>query len=271
MTTASEWQAQLGKVWASNAALTDRAFSGLTQRLLERLARIPGDQILDIGAGAGELSLALARARPAASVTGVDISEDLVEVARYRGLNLPNLTFILADAAGWTVERAPDLLVSRHGVMFFDDPVAAFANLRRQSAPGAQMVFSCFRDNFLNPWSTEPLEVIGQPQPVEPGAPGPFAFADEQHVRSILAKSGWRHVSMEPVDFAFITGMGEHSAQEALQFFTRIGPTAKAVREMEDDARQEVLARLERWIARGVDRGLAAFPAAAWIVAAHRD
>ena len=270
MTTASEWQAQLGKVWATNASLTDRAFAGLTQHLLERLARLPGNTILDIGCGAGELSLALARARPAADVTGVDISSDLVDAARQRGRNHANASFVLSDAATWQVEKAPDLLVSRHGVMFFDDPAGAFGHLLSQCAPGANMVFTCFRDPALNSWASEPLDVIGQPQPFDPEAPGPFAFADEQRLRSILAQAGWRHVSIEPVDFAFVTGMGAQPVEDAIQFFKRIGPTAKVIRELEEPARAEAIAKLERWLRRHRDGSLIAFPGAAWIVAARK-
>lgn len=265
-----EWQNQVGKTWAANAAITDRAFSGLTQRLLERLARVLGNSILDVGCGAGELSLALGRARPTASVTGVDISPDLVEVARRRGSNLANVEFVLSDAAGWQVEQAPDLIVSRHGVMFFDDPVAAFANLQGQAADGAELLFSCFRDPALNRWATEPLDVLGVASTPDTEAPGPFAFASEERVRSILLKAGWRNIVLEPVDFAFITGLGEDPVEDALKFFARIGPSARIMREMGGAARQEAMDKLSRWIRQHVDATLVAFAAAAWMVSARK-
>jgi SAM-dependent methyltransferase len=270
MATGEEWQGAVGRSWAANAALTDRAFSGLTQRLLERLARIPASSILDIGCGAGELSLALGRARPAASVTGVDISPDLVDAARRRGSNLPNCAFVLSDAARWRAEQSPELIVSRHGVMFFDDPVGAFEHIRGQSADGAEMVFTCFRDPTLNRWATGPLEVLGLDSPVDPDAPGPFAFASEERVRSILLKSGWRDIVIDPVDFAFITGMGEDPVADALEFFSRIGPSARILRELDAGAREVAVEKLSRWVRQHRDATLVAFPAAAWMVSARK-
>ncbi len=270
MTTGTEWREQVGKVWAGNAAITDRAFSGLTQTLLERLARAEGDCIVDIGCGAGELTLALARSRPAARVTGLDISPDLVEAARQRGANLANARFVLGDAACWQSDDAVDLFVSRHGVMFFDDPVAAFASLLAQTSPSAELVFTCFRDARLNPWATKPLEILGAEAPSDPTAPGPFAFAEEERIRSILMKAGWRDITVEPVDFAFITGMSEDPVADSLEFFTRIGPSARLLRDMDEAARAEGVSNIKRWIERHGDRTLVAFPAAAWMVGAHR-
>lgn len=276
MITGNEWQDKVGKVWADNYSRTDRALSGLTQHLLERLAPMPGEAIVDIGCGAGELSLALARARPAAQVTGVDISADLVEAARQRGQKLRNACFRLADAAVWRPDGPLlDLLVSRHGVMFFADPVAAFANLHGGAAAGARMLFSCFRDPAANPWATDPMRLLELPPSADPLAPGPFAFAEEERIRSILTRAGWRDIVVDPVDFAFVMGMGDDPVAEALQFVSRIGPAAAALRVMDADAREIALGRLEGWIARnrsgtGDQGGIVAFPAAAWLVGARK-
>ena len=142
-----DWTDTVGRAWAELWTETDRSLSGLTQQLLDRLAAFPGSRILDIGCGAGELSLALGRARQNSAVVGVDISSALIDAARERGANRHNVSFVLGDAAQWRdPEGAPDLIVSRHGVMFFDDPEAAFTNIRSGAVPGAQMLFSCFRD-----------------------------------------------------------------------------------------------------------------------------
>src|SRR5688572_2116895 len=127
MVDASEWLGRTGDSWASEWRRTDRSFGPLTERLLQRSRDFSFSSVLDVGCGAGELSLALARGRPHTTVTGVDISPQLVEVAHQRGAHLANVSFELADAAAWVpTGPAPDLVISRHGVMFFGDPGAAF-------------------------------------------------------------------------------------------------------------------------------------------------
>src|SRR5690606_31128505 len=131
MTQMRDWQGKTGEGWAAEWKRTDRSFGGLTERLLARSREFPFRHALDVGCGAGELSLALARGRPRARIVGIDVSPQLVAAARGRSDHLPNVEFTLADAARWRPgdDFAPQLLISRHGVMFFDDPPAAFANL----------------------------------------------------------------------------------------------------------------------------------------------
>jgi len=225
MTTGMDWRAQVGRSWAESYHLTDRSFAGLTQRLLERIAEREGNHVLDIGCGAGELSLAIARNRPHAQVLGVDISAQLVAAAGQRGEQLGNVRFIEADAATWQEPGfAPEVLVSRHGVMFFDAPVAAFANLLKIAAPEAELIFSCFRSPQENPWASDLAKLLQLPPPTDPTAPGPFAFADPQYVEGILSGAGWLGPGFEPVDFAYIAGKGEDPVEDALGLFRRIGP-----------------------------------------------
>jgi len=195
MTNAQDWQAQVGQNWARMYRQTDRSFTGLTQRLLERLEPLPGREVFDIGCGAGELSLALARARHGARVTGADISAELVAVAQERAGGRVGVAFEQADAAQWTPPHAPDLLVSRHGVMFFADPVAAFAHLHEIAAPGANLLFSCFRSPAENTWASAIPALLPAAPPPPPGyAPGPFAFADADFVRR---RAGRRRVEAD--------------------------------------------------------------------------
>lgn len=271
MATKADWQDATGKAWANNVGLTDRAFSGLTQIMLERLANCPGDNILDIGCGGGELSVALAQARPKAKIVGVDISPDLVDFARRRAAISPHAEFEIADAARWERDGfAPDLLVSRHGVMFFDDPAGAFGHLREMAAPGARLFFSCFRDPASNIWASEAARLLELPPPEDSYAPGPFALAEEERTRSLLARAGWREIVVEPVDFGFVTGSGEDPVDDALNFFSRIGPAARAFEGMDDAKRADALQRLRRWLAGRRTGQLVALPAAAWIVTARK-
>lgn len=269
MTRIDEWQAQVGRSWAESYRLTDRAFSGLTERLLQRIGAREGHGVLDVGCGAGELALAIARARPGGRIVGVDVSPELVAAASRRGEGHGNASFIEADAASWRdPDFAPDLVVSRHGVMFFGDPVAAFANLRGQADERAGLVFSCFRTPAENPWASDLARLLQLPPAADPTAPGPFAFADPRHVETILSKAGWHAINFEAVDFAYIAGKGEDPIEDALGLFRRIGPAAPVLRALEGEARERAEGWLRDWIGEHRSADLVAFPAAAWIVTA---
>jgi SAM-dependent methyltransferase len=273
MTGKQEWQERVGRKWAESWHLTDRSFAGLTEQLLHVIAALPGSSIADIGCGAGELSLALSRQRLDAQIIGVDVSPDLVEAAVARAAGNPSTRFLLADASTWQPQGfAPDLYVSRHGVMFFDDPVAAFTHLRGISAPDARLAFSCFRSREENLWMTGLAALLpGVPAPADLRAPGPFAFADPDYVSDILTRAGWSGLRIERCDFAYVAGTGDDAEAQAADLFCRIGPLAPVIRDLSGEARELLGARLAAWIARNAQDQIVAFPAAAWIVTARRD
>ena len=271
MTTGMDWQDAVGRTWAQMYQQTDRSFSGLTDHLLGRIAAHPGANVLDVGCGAGELSLAVARARPKARGIGLDVSADLIAAARLRAGERSNLRFVDGDGASWSdASFAPDLLVSRHGVMFFADPPAAFAHLRAMATPQAHMVFSCFRSPRENPWASELAEIAGL-SPGDPTMPGPFAFADPQRVEAILSEGGWGRIDFEPFDFAYVAGKGADPVEDAFAFFTRIGPAAAALRERDGAERAVLEERLRTVLETHRDGDMVVFAAAAWIVTAHAD
>ena len=274
MTSGTEWQAAVGRNWADMYRKTDRSFSNLTAHLLERLAPLPGTAVLAIGCGAGELTLAVASARPQASVTGVDISEDLITAALERAGDRELVHFAVADASAWEPDGpAPDLLISRHGVMFFPDPPGAFAHLRQIAAPGANFAFSCFRTPRENPWASDMAAMLpanGPARvPTDPHAPGPFAFANPDHVRAILLAGGWTDISFAAFDYSFVAGLGEDPLADAAEFFSRIGPAASALRQLPEGELAAVQGRIKAWLEQHRDGNRVAFPAAAWIVTAR--
>ena len=273
MVDKSEWQGSSGETWAAQWQRTDRSFTRLTERLLQRTRDFDFSRVLDIGCGAGELSLAIGRGRPRVSVTGVDVSPPLIAAARERNANLGNVKFELADAADWQspADSAPDLLVSRHGVMFFDDPPVAFANLASQASFGASLLFSCFRYVSENPFFTEIMRLLpAPPPPAEPGATGPFAFADPEHVRTILRAGGWTDIGFEKYDFPMIAGAGEDPVEDAVTYFSLIGPAARAASEMDSEARKRFFSRVRALCERNCREGIVSMSAAAWIVSARR-
>jgi SAM-dependent methyltransferase len=273
MTAKEDWQGKTGEGWAAEWKRTDRSFGGLTERLLARTREFAFRHALDIGCGAGELSLALARGRPQVRVVGLDVSPSLVEAARARIDHLLNLEFVVADAAQWrpTDDFTPQLLISRHGVMFFADPPSAFANFASFAADGAGLLFSCFRDRAENPFFNE-IGALFPPPPEapDPYAPGPFAFADREHVTAILMDGGWEQVAFEPFDFAMIAGAGADPIGDAVGYFQRIGPAAAALREMDEATRGETLAGIREIAQVHCRDGVVALRAATWIVTARR-
>jgi SAM-dependent methyltransferase len=272
MTDAGEWQGRSGDAWASEWRRTDRAFGPLTERLLERSREFRFERALDVGCGAGELSLALARGRPQIEVVGVDISPAVIQAARERGDNRDNAAFEVADAASWQPADgfAPDLVVSRHGVMFFDDPVAAFEHLAAIAAPGAGLMFSCFRDPAENPFFSEMAKVLPAAHAPTADGPGPFAFADSGRVEQILAAAGWSALQFEPFDFAMIAGAGRDPVGDAVHYFTHIGPAARALREMADHERERCVERINDLAQRNRFENIVSLRAATWIVTGRK-
>ena len=273
MTDKAEWQGGVGRSWADEWRRTDRSFAELTPRLLEAIAALPGRDVVDIGCGAGELSLAIADGRPGAHVLGIDVSADLVATATIRAQGRRNCAFALADAAAWQPDRgAPDLYVSRHGVMFFADPVAAFAHLAKVAQARASLCFSCFRSPRENEWAKGIAALLppGGGAPPDPHAPGPFAFADADRVRGILGRAGWRDVAFAPHDIRYLAGVGGDPVGEALALFARIGPAARAMRELPEIERPAFQARLRGFVEEHRRGDTVAFAAATWIVTATK-
>lgn len=272
MTDAFEWRGRVGDAWAEEWRRTDRTLAPVQNVLLETLLPLlpPSGALLDIGCGAGSISLAFADARPDVRVTGIDLSEALIAAARERALG--RAAFEVGDASAWRPAdgRRFDALVSRHGVMFFDDPVAAFAHLRTLAAPGAPFVFSCFRARDENPWAAALLPIVQRFAPDAAAAPppdkGPFAFADPARIEAILAGAGFARPDIAPFDFTFVAGEGDDPVADALAYFGRIGPFAALLRELDEPRRAEARAMLADIAERHCEQAEVRFRAAAWIV-----
>lgn len=270
VTSASDWSGKVGDVWAAEWRRTDRSFAALSRHLdAAILAAAPGHGVaLDIGCGAGGTSIALASARPDLDVVGVDLSAELVGVARTRAAGIANVRFVVGDSGGALDDLpSPAFVVSRHGVMFFADPAATFAAFCRAARPGAPLVFSCFRAAALNPWASALVAAVtGEaPTPAVGYAPGPFGFADERWVEKMLVDAGWQSVACEAVDYRYIAGAGDDPVEDAVSFFRRIGPIAGALRETPDAGRAAMLDKLRDALHKNREHDEIVFPAAAWI------
>ena len=179
---------------------TREVFTGtVTADLLAHLDARRGQRILEIGSGGGKVSLDVAAlVGPEGRVVGADISEPLVGLARERAreADAANVEFVLADAQTDTIPGAPfTAALSQFGVMFFDEPVVAFANLRRQVRDGGRLVFACWRSMDRNPWALGHALGPYAPPPPIPAAgkspTGPFTLGDPERTLGILSDAGW--------------------------------------------------------------------------------
>jgi SAM-dependent methyltransferase len=188
--------------WASVWPRREQLTGAVTELLLEHVGPAAGELVLDVGSGGGTAALAAARMMgPTGSVVGADISVPLVAFAtqRARDQGVANVRFVTADVQRDVVEGGPfNAAISQFGVMFFDEPAVAFANIRAQVAPGGRLGFVCWQAVELNPWFVGPAlaPFLAPPPPPAPGKSptGPFSLADAEHTTSILEQAGWSKV-----------------------------------------------------------------------------
>ena len=178
------WNGRPGGVWVTEAERFDAMLAPFGHRLLRAAALKPGDGVLDVGCGNGAVSCEADQlVRPGGGVTGLDLSAPMLAVARQRAEEQGmDVAFLQGDAQTAPFDEQFDVVVSRFGVMFFDDPVAAFANLAKGTRPGGRLCFVCWQEMLANEWIAVPAMAVvahvGIPELPEPGVPGPFALAD---------------------------------------------------------------------------------------------
>ena len=209
---AEYWNGRPADVWVTEAERFDSILAPFGRRLLTAAVLKSGERVLDVGCGNGAISLDAARGVGRhGRVRGLDLSAPMLDVARQRaeeqGLDV---SFVQGDAQTASFDQPFDVVVSRFGVMFFDDPEAAFANLAKAARPGGRLCFVCWQEMFANEWIAVPAMAmvahVGLPEMPEPGAPGPFALADAGRIRDILASAGWSDVSVEEHKDAMLMG-----------------------------------------------------------------
>ena len=199
------WSSRAGDSWTRNQDLLDAVFAPVLTHVLDAAALRAGQKVLDIGCGAGTSSVAAgARVGPEGAVLGLDISAPLLDRAREIAAGQDNVTFRLDDAQDAELPQDHfDALISRFGVMFFADPVAAFTNFAQALRPGARMVFAAWGPPKDNPFFTLPHKVaasrLGRPPSSDPLAPGPFAFHDTDRTLGFLRDAGFADAQADPL------------------------------------------------------------------------
>lgn len=231
---AAYWNGPAGRRWMERQDTQDVLLAPISELLLDRSHPENGERVVDIGCGCGGTTIELAqRVAPTGYVLGMDISAPMLGRARERApADLP-LEFVLADATVHAFEpRRTDLLFSRFGVMFFADPVLSFANMRKALRVGGRLAFACWREPRNNPWMMVALQEaykhVPRPPEVGPDDPGPFAFANEQRVRRILAEAGFSSIAMEVCDLTLDVAFGR-GLEAAVSGALEVGPTSRAL------------------------------------------
>jgi SAM-dependent methyltransferase len=267
---AARWNGAGGRGWAGMHHVMDQLLQPLEDVLVDAVGDDGGGAVLDVGCGAGATTVAIARRLGSASVcTGIDVSEPLLAAARTRAdaEGMP-VDFIRADAQRYEFAPASfDTIVSRFGVMFFDDFVEAFGNLRAAVTGDGRLRIIVWRSAGENPFMTTaaraaaPLIAI---PPQDPDAPGQFALAEESRVRTILDTSGWREIEVEPID-----AVCAFREQDLVRYVTQIGPVGRALADADASTTTRVLAAVRPAFDPYVEGPEVRFTAACWLVRAR--
>jgi SAM-dependent methyltransferase len=268
---AAAWNGPGGRAWVEAQELLDAIYKPFEEVIVAAVSARSPRRLLDVGCGTGATTLAAARALGEDSrCVGVDISDPMLAAARARAERdgLP-ARFIHADAQTYPFERASfDMIVSRFGVMFFDDSVHAFANLRHAATGDAELAFIAWRSAKENPFMTT-AERAAAPflptlPPRRPDAPGQFAFADRERVARILEESGWNRVDIRPLDVTCT-----FPEKELERYLTRLGPVGRALEDADDDMRTRVVEAIRPAFDSYVHGADVRFTAACWMAGAR--
>ncbi|MFI7415068.1 class I SAM-dependent methyltransferase [Streptomyces sp. NPDC049627] len=270
---AARWNALAGHAWVEMQPVLDGMFQPFEDLLVEAVTPAPGSRVLDVGCGTGGTTLAVARRLGAVGhCVGVDISEPMITVARARAEREGTpATFLHADAQDHAFEPAAfDAVISRFGVMFFHDPVRAFANLRRAVKDNARLRFIAWRSAEENPFMTTAERAAAPLLPDLPArradGPGQFAFADSGTVRHVLEKSGWTGIDIRPVDVECTL-----PESELVRYFTRLGPLGQVLPETDERTRARVVETVRAAFDTFVQGAEVRYTAACWLVDARAD
>lgn len=266
------WNGPAGEAWVEAQRILDQMFAPLATHLLEAIP--PGDDlhVLDVGCGTGAVALAIAgQLGPQGRVTGVDISAPMIALARERAQRAGlAVDFIVADAQQHAFAPGSlDRIVSRFGVMFFDDPVQAFGQLQRAAKRGGELQALAWRRPDENAFMTTAERAAApwlQVPPRSPGAPGQFALADQARVEQILSDGGWEDIEVLPLDVVCRIDRADLATYVAL-----LGPVGSALRapDLDGATRTQVLEAVMAAFAPFIEGDAVTFTAACWEVRAR--
>lgn len=257
--------------WVASQGLIDEMFAPVEALLADAVDEAGAEHVLDIGCGTGATTVAAAhRVGDGGRCVGVDLSEVMVEAARARAERSgAPATFVCSDAATHAFDpEAADMLISRFGIMFFDDPVRAFTNLHGGLRAGGTLACITWRGPEENPFMTAAEQAAEPHLPGvsqrPPNMPGQFGLADAARTRAILTEAGWRGVDLAPVDIACA-----FPAAARDDYLTRLGPVGRALQQADESTRERVLDVARAALDPYVDGEHIRFTAALWRITAR--
>jgi SAM-dependent methyltransferase len=268
---AARWNGRAGLAWVEAQALLDPMFKPFEDMLVEAVRAANVRDVLDVGCGTGSITLAASRALGAnGHCTGIDISDPMIDAARERARREGySAGFIRADAQTHAFQPASiDMFISRFGVMFFNRPTEAFANLRHAARKHAQLRFIAWRSAEENPFMTTGERIaaplLSNLPPRKPGTPGQFSFAERRRIASILDESGWSDIDIEPIDVD--CSLPE---KDLVRYLSRMGPVGLALQDVDESTRARVIEAMRSACdiyIRGTD---VRYTAACWMISAR--
>ena len=262
------WNGRMGTAWVSVEDYIDRMMAPLTAVALDAVDAKAGDRIIDIGCGCGTTSLSLGAS--GAEVWGVDISTAMIDRAKEKDNAAGNVAFSVADAASQVYSADHSLAFSRFGVMFFADPVKAFANIRSALVPGGRLVFLCWQLPAANPWlsiagaALQPFQP-GDAPPPDPEAPGPFRFGVPEYTQEVLGSAGFTNIKLQAVVKDLHLG---DTVDEVMRFQSNIGPLSGLLETLDESRHAEATAAVRNAFAAKADSNGINLEASTWLVTA---
>lgn len=274
---AEHWNGAEGDHWSIHHDRYNAMLGPFGAHALDAAAIAPGEAVLDVGCGCGDTAIAAAhQTGPAGMVAGIDLSGQMIDRARSRvaETGLGNLAFVQGDAQTHPFdETSMDVMISRLGVMFFDDPTAAFTNIARAIRLGGRLAFVCWQDPGANDWMVVPamaaLAHVPPPDLTGGSMGNPFEFADVDHVTEILSDAGFSNVAARGVRQAMLVG-GGGTLDDAIEFF-RHGSIGQALLSgAEPDATERAVAAVTEAYAAHMAGDGVKLDASIWVVTATR-
>jgi len=268
---AEAWDGDEGAFWTAQSQRFDDTMAASQGPFLIAAAIRDGEHVLDVGCGTGQLTRDVARLTPSGSALGVDLSSQMLALARATAARegLENVRFHQADAQIYPFERDVfDLVVSRMGSMFFGDPVAAFTNLWGALRPGGRLALLTWQGLAENEWLTEfrSAMAVGRELPVPPSdAPSPFALSDPVRVRHLLAAAGFVDVSLQGRRDRRVYGPDPDDAFDFVS--THLNWMLDG---LDDAGKIAALAALRSTIDKHTDEHGVSYQSATWIIRAHK-